>query len=105
MYGRDSYGMVLKTLNNNLGWNTKKWKYDKLTSHMLRKFFETQLTDAGCISEHITHMMGWKLPGMREHYYLKHPEELQKSYIKHLDYLTIKNIETITMESHEVEKI
>jgi len=104
-YNNESYGNTLRTLNKNLGWATEKWKYNKLTSHMLRKFFETQLTDAGCISEHVTHMMGWKLPGMRAHYYLAHPEELQKSYIKHLDYLTLENIETVTLDSPEVKKI
>lgn len=104
-YSEDSYRTAINRLNKALGWYTGEYEYGKLTTHMLRKFFETQLTDAGCISEHLVHMMGWKLPGMRSHYYLAHPEELQKSYTKHLDYLTLENVETVTIDSPQVKEL
>lgn len=106
-YRYKAYSTAISRLNERLGWSNenKDYTYGKLTTHMLRKFFETQLTDSGCIQEHITHMMGWKLPGMRANYYLAHPEELQKSYIKHLDYLTLENVETVTIDSPEVKEI
>lgn len=106
-YSTESYRNAVNRLNNKLGWKNEveEYNYGKLTTHMFRKFFETQLTNAGCITEHLMHMMGWKLPGMRAHYYLAHPEELQKSYIKHLDYLTLENVETITIESREVREL
>ena len=104
-YGVGAYSTATIRLNEILSWTTEKGKYNKLTTHMLRKFFETQLTDAGCIQEHLTHMMGWKLPGMRANYYIAHPEELQKSYLKHLDYLTLENVETLTIESPEYKEL
>lgn len=104
-YTESSYMSMINRINERLGWNTEKWSFNKLTSHMLRKFFETQITDSGMIHEHVTHMMGWKIEGMKAHYYLAHPEELQKSYIKHLDYLTLENVETITIESPKVKEI
>lgn len=106
-YKEKAYATAIGRLNKRLSWDNgnNDYSYGKLTTHMLRKFFETQLTDAGCIHEHLTHMMGWKMEGMREKYYLANPDELQKSYIKHLDYLTLENVETITLESPEVKEI
>ena len=105
-YSTKGYQTALSRLNEMLGWSTDKWKFNKLTSHMLRKFFETQLTDAGMINDHLIHLMGWKhKDSLKATYYLAHPDELERSYIKHLDYLTLENLETLTIESKEYKEL
>lgn len=105
-YSVNGYLTALSRLNEMLGWTTEKWKFNKLTSHMLRKFFETQLTDASMINDHLIHLMGWKhKDSLKATYYLAHPEELERSYIKHLDYLTLENLETLTIESKEYKEL
>ena len=59
---------------------------------MLRKFFNTQLINAGMAEEIREHMMGHKLKDrVRDAYFLADPKDLQKSYLRHIDYLNVKN--------------
>ena len=105
-YKHKSYAVQISRLNKQLKWDRGHYEYGKLTTHMLRKFFETQLTNAGIINDHLVHMMGWKHKDpLKATYYLANSEELQKSYIKHLKYLTLENVETITIESSEVRDL
>jgi hypothetical protein len=97
---------MIYRLNKKLGWYKGNYRYGKLTTHMFRKFFETQLTNAGIINDHLVHLMGWKHKDpLKATYYLANPDELQKSYIKHLDYLTLENVETVTIESPEFTEL
>ena len=105
-YSHRTYAIMISRLNKKLGWDNGRYKYGKLTTHMLRKFFETQLTNAGIINDHLVHLMGWKhRDPLKATYYLANPDELQKSYIKHLDYLTLENVEIVTIESDEVKEL
>lgn len=100
------YSTAINRLNKRLGWENKKWLFSKSTTHMFRKFFETQLTDSGMVDEHIRHFMGWKPKDyLKQRYYLTNSEELQKSYIQHLDYLCLKDVETLTIESKEYTEL
>lgn len=66
--------------------------FNKATSHMLRKFFNTQLINAGMAEEIREHMMGHKLKDrVSDAYFLANPEELRKSYLRHIEYLNVKN--------------
>ncbi|OEC87846.1 MULTISPECIES: tyrosine-type recombinase/integrase [Methanobacterium] len=105
-YSYRTYAIMIYRLNKKLGWYKGNYRYGKLTTHMFRKFFETQLTNAGIINDHLVHLMGWKHKDpLKATYYLANPDELQKSYIKHLDYLTLENVETITLNSPEVKQL
>jgi integrase len=105
-YSYSTYAIMIYRLIKMLGWYKGNYRYGKLTTHMFRKFFETQLTNAGIINDHLVHLMGWKHKDpLKATYYLANPDELQKSYIKHLDYLTLENVETITLNSPEVKQL
>lgn len=102
----NGYNSAMKRLNKRLGCDNEKWLFGKLTTHMFRKFFETQLTDSGMVDEHLRHFMGWKPKDpLKQKYYLANSEELQKSYIKHLDYLCLNDVETLTIESREYKEL
>lgn len=80
--------------------------YRAITSHMLRKFFNTQLTNANMIYEIRKHMMGHVLPNTVDNsYYLENPDELRDAYIKHLGMLTINPTKTINIESNEYREL
>lgn len=81
-----------RNLNDQLGWkNKEKGQYHKFTSHMLRKFFNTQMINAGMIEEIREHFMGHKLKDkVREAYFLADPDELMKTYLRYMEHVTIK---------------
>lgn len=81
-----------RNLNDQLGWkNKEKGQYHKFTSHMLRKFFNTQMINAGMIEEIREHFMGHKLKDkVREAYFLADPDELMKTYLRYMEHITIK---------------
>ena len=80
--------------------------YRVITSHMLRKFFNTQLTNANITYEIRKHMMGHVLPNKVDNsYYLENPDELFDAYLKHIGVLTINPTKTITLESKEYAEI
>jgi len=102
----NGYNSAIKRLNKRLGWENNKWLFGKLTTHMFRKFFETQLTDSGMVDEHLRHFMGWKPKDpLKQKYYLANSEELQKSYIQHLGYLCLNDVDTLTIESKEYKEL
>lgn len=64
--------------------------YRAITSHMFRKFFNTQLSNAGMTYEIRKHLMGHVLPHKVDNsYYLENPNELYNAYIKNIGSLTI----------------
>ncbi|MDY9923210.1 tyrosine-type recombinase/integrase [Methanobacterium sp.] len=73
-----------RELNRYLNWKTYEDGFYKVTSHMMRKFFNTQLINAGMPWEIREHMMGHKLKDrVREAYFLADPEELKKVYLRY----------------------
>ena len=71
-----------RELNRFLGWVPDDGGFYKATSHMMRKFFNTQLINAGMPWEIREHMMGHKLKDrVREAYFLADPDELRKIYL------------------------
>jgi len=64
----------------------------KATSHMMRKFFNTQLINAGMPEEIREHMMGHKFKDrVREAYFLADPDELRKIYLRYIEHLSVKS--------------
>jgi len=83
-----------RILNRFAGWKSEKGKYRRATSHMMRKFFNTQLINAGMPEEIREHMMGHTLKDkVREAYFLADPDELEKVYLKYMEHVTIRNFE------------
>ncbi len=79
--------------------------YNDITSHMLRKFFNTQLTNSKMSYEPRKHMMGHVIPGVDDSYYLEHQDELIELYIEYMHKITITPTKTVTIESEEYRKI
>lgn len=80
-----------ENLNKYLGWsNREKGEFRKATSHMMRKFFNTQLIYAGMPEEIREHFMGHVINDkVRDAYFLENEEELQKVYLEYMNKLTI----------------
>jgi integrase len=92
---QDSY----RKLNRYLKWEQETGKFRKATSHMMRKFFNTQLIHAGMPEEIREHFMGHKYSDpVRRAYYLPDPKNLKKVYIKYMEHVTITEKLPITME-------
>lgn len=80
-----------ENLNKYLGWSKgEKGEFQKATSHMMRKFFNTQLIYAGMPEEIREHFMGHVINDkVRDAYFLRNEEELQKVYLEYMDKITI----------------
>ena len=76
-----------------------------ITSHMLRKFFNTQLSNSGMGYEPRKHMMGHTITGVDGSYYLKHDAELREMYLRYMDKITINPTKTLTIESPEYREL
>lgn len=95
---------ALNTLLNNE--QEEKGAFRDITSHMFRKFFDTQLTNKGMPEEIREHMMGHVLRDkVRDAYYIANPIELQDIYFKYMEYLTVNPTKTLTIESREYKEL
>lgn len=84
-----------RNLNRYLGWEQEeRGRFRKATSHMMRKYFNTQLINAGMPEEIREHMMGHVISNkVQDAYFLADPQELLKVYLKFMDYVTIEKRE------------
>jgi len=96
-----------RTLNDDRLKNKQKEKgaFRNITSHMLRKFFNTQFTNSGMGYEPRKHMMGHTIPGVDNSYYLNNPAELQDLYIQYMNKITINPTKTLTIETEEYKEL
>lgn len=83
-----------RNLNKYLGWKTEeKGQFRRITPHMMRKFFNTQMVNAGMPEEIREHFMAHKLKDkVRDAYFLANPKELQKVYVEYMGFITIRKI-------------
>ena len=94
-----------RNLNRYAGWKSEKGKFRRATSHMMRKFFNTQLINAGMPEEIREHLMGHTLKDkVREAYFLADPTELQKVYLTYMSNITIRDSEPEKNED-EIQKL
>ena len=89
-----SLQMSYRYLNNYLGWEQEdRGRFRKATSHMMRKYFNTQLINAGMPEEIREHMMGHVISNkVQDAYFLADPQELLKVYLKYMDSVTIEKV-------------
>lgn len=80
-----------QSLNRYLGWEqSEKREFRKATSHMMRKYFNTQMINAGMPEEIREHFMAHQINDkVKDAYFLENPEELQEVYLKYMDKVTI----------------
>ncbi len=83
-----------RRLNEYLGWKTgEKGEFRKATSHMMRKFFNTQLINAGMPEEIREHFMGHKFKDrVRDAYFLASADDLKKVYLQYMEHVTVNDI-------------
>lgn len=84
----------------------KKGTYNRLRSHMLRKFHASRLRNDGMDKYDVNSMQGKGLNSTDEAYFLDDPEKLREKYIQHMGALTITiDVNNIDIESPEFKKL
>lgn len=98
----------LRKLNHRLRvTNLEYGRFNPITSHMFRKWFNTRLANTEMSYEARKTLMGHVVPGVDDNYYLTHSDDLMKLYIKYMPVLLIQDYESvnITTVDEEVEKL
>lgn len=84
----------------------KKGTYNRLRSHMLRKFHASNLKNDGMDKYDINSIQGKGLSSTDEAYFLDDPDKLREKYIQHMSCLMINSeINQIDIESPEFKKL
>ena len=92
-------------LNNTLKLG-KKGTYNRLRSHMMRKFHASQLYNAGLTLDEIDALQGRGKDATHSSYFLEDPKKLRQKYIAHMDAITINlDVNQIDIKSSEFVKL
>ena len=84
----------------------KKGTYNRLRSHMLRKYHATSLYNDGLSLDKINDLQGKTKNRTDSVYFMTNPEDLKLEYIEHLPVLSMgKDVEKITVKSPEYLKL
>ena len=97
------FNMIFEKLNGhfNLG---KVGNWNRIRSHMLRKYHASQLAEAGMSTDHINLLQGRKIPGIAHETYIRiKPETLREEYIEALPYLVISDETRVKTELETVK--
>ena len=74
----------------------KVGNWNRIRSHMLRKYHASQLAEAGMSTDHINLLQGRKIPGIAHETYIRiRPETLREEYIECLPYLVVTEIDKV----------
>jgi len=96
---------IYSRLCDGLGWAKDGNTFRKITGHMGRKWLKTNLANAGMPREPLETILGHKLKGTDDNYYMTNENELKSLYMKYLPYITIDPVETLTLESDEFKSL
>ena len=100
-----TYGDKFVELNNALKLG-KKGAFNRLRSHMLRKYHATTLEKNGMSREHVRILQGKSNSKVDEAYFYPEPETLQREYVKSMDdLLLLSEVKEITTESPEYQEL
>jgi len=97
------FNMIFERLNSHfcLG---KVGNWNRIRSHMLRKYHASQLAEAGMSTDHINLLQGRKIPGIAHETYIRiKPETLKNEYIEALPYLVISDETRVKTELEQVQ--
>lgn len=101
----DYVTMLFIRLNNTLRLG-KKGTYNRLRSHMLRKFHASQLYNDGLTLAEIDALQGRGKDATHQSYFLEDPEKLRTKYIEHMDAVTINlDVNNLDIKSPEYIKL
>lgn len=92
---------ILSEMNDELGLG-KKGTYNRLRTHMFRKFHASNLKKDGMSMEDINAIQGKGKNPINEPYFFDSPEHLKEEYISHLDAITIHgSVRSLSLKSKE----
>ena len=81
----------------------KVGNWNRIRSHMLRKYHASQLAEAGISTDHINLLQGRKIPGVAHETYIRiRPETLREEYIKALPHIVISDEDRVKTELEKV---
>ena len=96
------FNLIFERLNGHFGLG-KVGNYNRIRSHMLRKYHASQLAEAGMSTEHINILQGRKIMGVAHETYIRiNPETLKDEYIKALPYLVISDEDRVKTKLEQV---
>lgn len=84
-------------ISENAKKNTPSGDWNLIRSHNMRKYFYNVLTNNKCPYPHAEYMMGHVLDTTRDAYFVPTEEEVKKSYIACIPYLTIQKEIDVTV--------
>ena len=88
-------------INDGLGFG-KVGYFNRLRSHMLRKFHASALYNDGMSLDDVNDLQGKAKNKTDQSYFMTNPEDLKYEYIKHLHAVTIsKEVEKLSIKSPE----
>ena len=104
------FNTIFERLNGHFGLG-KVGNWNRIRSHMLRKYHASQLAEAGMSTDHINLLQGRKIPGIAHETYIRiKPETLMNEYIEALPYIVISDedrvktkLEQVTEEKNQLE--
>ena len=101
----DYVTILFGELNNTLKLG-KKGTYNRLRSHMLRKFHASRLYNSGLTLDEVDALQGRRKDTTHSAYFMENPKQLKEKYIQHLDCLTINmDVDKIDIKSPEFIKL
>ena len=97
----DYITILFINLNNKLGLG-KRGTYNRLRSHMLRKWHASQLYNDGMSMDEVDALQGRRKDTTHTAYFMENPSKLKEKYIEHLDCLTINlDVNSLNLKSNE----
>jgi len=79
--------------------------YNELRAHNLRKYFNTEMKNAGAPEYAVEFFMGHKVDSTRAVYYLRNEKELTDIYLKYMPAVIIQPTETQVLASEEYKEL
>jgi integrase len=73
--------------------------------HNLRKFFNTEMKNAGAPEIMVEYMMGHEIDPTKAAYYLRKPNDLKTMYLKYMPAVTVQPTETRVIETEEYKEL
>lgn len=96
------FNTIFERLNEHFGLG-KVGNWNRIRSHMLRKYHASQLAEAGVSTDHINLLQGRKIPGIAHETYIRiRPETLRNEYIEALPYIVISDEDRVKTELEKV---
>jgi integrase len=81
---------IYNRISNNANMGGQKGVYNVIRSHNMRKYFNSNLKNAGCDGDLVEYFMGHTLDGSKSAYYEGDPVKLREIYTKFIPFITIQ---------------